>query len=106
MSANRFIDDARNWAEMDGDTDLEKKINSILTHRFIWTKDVPTDECLVEAKHLVGMFNHGCSEDEVAKYLAERFRTPVGEEVSPVDIARTRPTAEKVLQVFGGAPWS
>ena len=40
---------------MDGDTALEKAINAYLTRRFIVKKDVPADECLSEAKAIVGL---------------------------------------------------
>ena len=40
---------------MQGDTPLEREINAYLTKQFIWPRDVPTDECLSEAKHIVGL---------------------------------------------------
>lgn len=53
----RTIKDARDWKKMDGDTDLEKKVNSYLTGQFIIYNGVPSDECLDEAKHLVKMIS-------------------------------------------------
>lgn len=39
--------------EMDGDTDLEKILNAYLTKQFILSRDVPSDECLSEAKEIL-----------------------------------------------------
>ncbi len=43
----------RNWQDMAGINDLEKMVNSYLTSRFIWTKDIPADECLSEARAII-----------------------------------------------------
>jgi hypothetical protein len=40
---------------MDGDTPLEKEINAFLTSRFILGADVPSDECLHEARIVIRM---------------------------------------------------
>jgi len=40
-------------SEMDGDNELEKQINAYLTYRFVLTKNVPSDECLDEAKFII-----------------------------------------------------
>jgi hypothetical protein len=38
---------------MDGDTVLEKWLNSYLTSQFILSRSVPSDECLREAKYII-----------------------------------------------------
>lgn len=53
-----LVKDASKWKEMAGDTDLEKKINSYLTCRFIVSKDIPCNECLTEAKAIIKMVNN------------------------------------------------
>lgn len=40
-----------------GKTALERKLNAYLTCNYIGTKDLPTDECLVEANMIVQYFN-------------------------------------------------
>lgn len=40
---------------MQGDTPLEREINAYLTKQFIWPRDMPTDECLSEAKHIIAL---------------------------------------------------
>lgn len=57
-----LVDDAGVWQEMDGDTELEKRLNSYLTCQFILVDDVPADECLSEAKEIIEL---------VKKYLKE-----------------------------------
>lgn len=42
-----------NWKEMDGDTDVIKHLNGYLTCMFIWSGEVPSDECLTEANLMV-----------------------------------------------------
>lgn len=50
-----IVKDTGIWQEMDGATDLEKKLNSYLTKRFIGRKDIPSDECLSEARDVIVM---------------------------------------------------
>ena len=60
----RIIKNARNWWEMEGDTELEKKINSFLTVQYIFEKDVPADECLQEAKELLELVHAHYHKDD------------------------------------------
>lgn len=53
MTPRRFVADAYDWKLMDGKTDLEKRLNSYLTARFIFSRDVPSDECLSEARDVI-----------------------------------------------------
>ncbi len=55
----KFVKDASVWQEMDGDTELEKRLNSYLTTLFIYKKDMPADECLDEARKIIGMVKAG-----------------------------------------------
>lgn len=41
--------------KMDGNTLLEKQINAYLAKRFIYSRDVPADECLNEAREVIKM---------------------------------------------------
>jgi len=56
----KFVEDAAIWTEMDGDSELEKRVNSYLTCRFTIRKDIPSDECLSEAKHLIKLIKKYC----------------------------------------------
>lgn len=38
---------------MDGDNDFEKELNAYLTKQFIYSKDIPSDECLPEVKDII-----------------------------------------------------
>jgi hypothetical protein len=49
------VEDAHRWQDMAGDTDLEKMLNAYMTCQFILHKDVPADECLMEAKKIIAI---------------------------------------------------
>lgn len=54
-----LVRDVKYWEGMAGDNDLEKQISSYLTLRFIGRFDLPSDECLTEAKDVIKMIkNH------------------------------------------------
>lgn len=40
---------------MDGDTLLERRLNAYLTKQFILDHDIPSDECLAEARKIIEM---------------------------------------------------
>lgn len=40
---------------MDGDDLLERKLNAYLTKQFVLGSDVPSDECLEEARKVIAM---------------------------------------------------
>lgn len=46
------------WHEMDGETELEQRINAYLTTKFVGTSEIPSDECLDEAKEVIRMMNY------------------------------------------------
>lgn len=41
---------------MDGDTHLERALNVYLTSRFIASREIPSDECLTEARDIIKLF--------------------------------------------------
>lgn len=45
--------DVTSWKDMAGDNDLEKRLNSYLTDRFIIRYDCPIDECLSESREII-----------------------------------------------------
>lgn len=51
------ITDNINADTMQGDTRLEREINAYLTKQFIWPRDMPTDECLDEARHIIELID-------------------------------------------------
>ena len=46
------------WKAMDGETELEKRVNAYLTKTFILEKNVPSDECLEEARAVIKMIKN------------------------------------------------
>lgn len=53
MKQENIVLDASEWEEMDGSSNLEKKINSYLTCQFVNQFDVLSDECLSHARKLM-----------------------------------------------------
>ncbi len=61
---------------MAGDTMLERAINSLVTRSFIGTKDLPSDECLSEAKEIVQLsqdFKGQELKSKISEYLTVQF---------------------------------
>lgn len=52
-SVSEIIKGKISWKKMKGKDDLEKKINCYLTKQFIMSRDIPSDECLDEAKYII-----------------------------------------------------
>jgi len=52
---SRVVKGKVTWEQMDGDNELEKKVNCYLTKQFILSSNVPADECLSEAKHIIAL---------------------------------------------------
>lgn len=73
----KMIPDAKVWEDMDGETKTIKRLNSFLTVRFIERREIPSDECLEEARHLVRMWEEKREgfEPRAADYLVEQFAT-------------------------------
>lgn len=55
VTCPKIVRDAHNWKRMNGDTELEKRLNSYLTCAFIIPRNVPADECLSEARDIIKM---------------------------------------------------
>lgn len=51
----RLIKEPTVWTNMDGNNNLERKLNSYLTTRFITRQEIPSDECLSEAKEIINI---------------------------------------------------
>ena len=71
--------DATKWKNMDGETRLEKKLNSYLTCNFTMHKEIPSDECLSEAKECIKIViqEFGTAYENVlkrAKRLREKYK--------------------------------
>jgi hypothetical protein len=62
---------------MDGDTATERWLNALLTSAYIGKSDLPSDECLSEAREIVGMFEKDGQDPafrhRLARYLAGQF---------------------------------
>jgi len=58
--------------DMEGDTYTTKKLNALLTMRFVSARYVQTDECLVEATHILNMPKKN-RRGSLHKYLDTRF---------------------------------
>ena len=69
---SKIIEGKITWKQMDGDNDLEKKINHYLTKMFILSSGVPSDECITEAKYIISL----CVE-ELSKPIKKVTKTKV-----------------------------
>ena len=67
----RLVKNAKNWIDMDGETMLEKRLNSIITVAFIGYLDVPADESLEHARNIIALVNK--QDGDVELYLEEVF---------------------------------
>jgi Ni,Fe-hydrogenase maturation factor len=61
----------KDWKEMDGDTLLEKKINAYITASWVWSKDVPSDECIKITRDILKMKK--VSIKKIEKLIEKRF---------------------------------
>jgi len=52
---SKIIEGKITWEQMDGNNELEKKLNHYLTKMFIVSSDVPSDECLTEARYIISL---------------------------------------------------
>lgn len=59
------------WQSMAGDTALEKMLNAYLTSQFITKGEIPSDECLSEARLIISIvYAYGESADSGAAWEA------------------------------------
>jgi len=79
-----LIEDPSKWSKMDGDNDLEKKVNSHLTCRIVSPSDMPPDECLSEARHIIV---YDCSQRWLASDIKQCLEQFGGEPKHYTDLA-------------------
>lgn len=75
----KVIKDVKSWEEMEGDTDIEKKVNFYLTQQFtLPSMTVLPDECLEEAKELIDMIAKDTHDqyDKVINTFAKHIKVP------------------------------
>lgn len=53
---SRIVEDNKDWTKMDGDNELEKKLNSYLTSTFIYSKQMSSNECIRPAREIIQIF--------------------------------------------------
>jgi len=58
---------------MDGETSLEKRLNSLLTVSFLGHKNMPSDECIEHALVIIGLQSTLEEECTIAEYLEDVF---------------------------------
>lgn len=66
----KIVKDAKNWKQMEGNSVVEKKINSFLAYYFIDARSVASDQCLKETKELLKLPHNRIY---IAKYLLDNF---------------------------------
>ena len=67
-SERRLIDGEVSAEKMDGEDFLTRWINAYLTKRFVYPRDVPSDEYLDESRVIVSMVLHELRKDTHGKY--------------------------------------
>ena len=98
----RIVDDAFMWHVMDGASDAEKRINSLLTCRYIFSKGVPSDECLSYAEFLVENRND-LNVDDIAEYVYQRLCRNM-ERYSPKDYVKDALEIKEILDEHDSKP--
>ena len=73
MSHKRKVSNARNWVEMEGDTALEKKLNSLLSVSYRGDVEVTADECLEHAINIIELRANDGKYGTVPDYLEKHF---------------------------------
>ncbi|OHD21615.1 MAG: hypothetical protein A2Y38_02235 [Spirochaetes bacterium GWB1_59_5] len=92
-----------NWQQMAGATELQQKLNALLTERLIASEDIPADECLSEAEMLETKQN----EKTAREFLVGTFATTAPEDGSE-PIERYVPickTLAKEIQAVRRGQW-
>ena len=73
-SKNPRLTNANHWENMDGDSEIEKRLNSYLTCQFIMSQDIPSDECLSEAQYIIDMVRRHDKHYRLMKLALETIR--------------------------------
>lgn len=76
-------------AAMDGDTELERELNALLTATFIGRRDVPANECLPEAQTIIA---NDWDPADLNSYLQGQF--------GPVSTTVVRPLVAEIIELL------
>jgi len=97
------------WAEMDGENDEQKKLNSLLTDEFILRTDMPANECLSEARAIRAFWraaDGGQWRRQAEEFLLQQFaRDDEGRLASKALEAKCRAVVERIDALLHGGPW-
>lgn len=74
MDQKRIVNNVKNWVDMDGETILERRLNSLLTVNFVGYRNIYSDECLEYALALIDLKAKQSSREDVSNYLEKIFR--------------------------------
>lgn len=98
----QIVEDAMLWELMDGDTEEQQKINSILTCRFIIRHDVPSDECLDYAETLCELEDP--TEDDIYERLVWWFGDAADSDEDGVHLSgyAFETVSEEILAILEG----
>lgn len=93
-----------NWQQMAGDTELEQKLNALITERMVSHQEIPFDECLSEATMLVTRTE---SEEAIRDFLVGVFATamtPDGEQSEVIEkyVPSCEALAKAIMAVQAG----
>ena len=70
----RIVKHVGNWKNMDGDNELEKRINSFLALTFAGGSNLPSNECLDEARGIIYMLDsRSFSLEDMVNYLEDEL---------------------------------
>lgn len=102
-----MVADVLKWEEMEGDGPLHKKLNSLLTFRFIGQYDFPADECEDEAQELICFWLAEVDWEIAAlEYLLDRFvRDLPGGVVSLQKLLSVKRILQEADNIFHNGPW-
>lgn len=73
MTPRRIVSNVKNYMDMDGETILERRLNSLLAVNFISSKNLYSDECLEYAIKIIEIRATPSPEQDVSSYLEEVF---------------------------------
>lgn len=102
-----MVADVLKWEEMAGDGLLHKKLNSLLTFRFIGQYDFPADECEEEAQELICIWLAEVDwEKKGLEYLLDRFVRDSPEGTVPLQkLLSVKRILQEADNLFHNGPW-
>lgn len=106
----RTVKSVLDWQEMDGSTPTVKRLNAYLTDAFIWSEDVPSDECLPEAEELLALWHATEGQDwpqKAAEYLTAQFCTEAesGKVIRLPLVRNLAGIVDQVTRILHGEGW-